>query len=179
MISVFILLKGSRPLDILYREFLKEDLPRIKVITVEAFDGVSIDRNIDALLGAPTTQSWKQRKARHLDADLAREEAMILVAEIDQKVVGYISTWIDREASQGFIPNLAVDQCWRGSGIGRSLIERAIAYFREQGVTLVRIETLDQNAVGQKLYPSLGFQEVARQIHYCMNLKDGEAFEAL
>ena len=162
-------------MDILYREFLQEDLPRIKAITVEAFDGVSIDRNIDALLGAAAAQSWQQRKARHLDADLAREEAMILVAEVDRLVVGYISTWIDRAAGQGFIPNLAVDQAWRGTGIGRGLIQRAVAYFREQGVAQVRIETLDQNDVGQKLYPSLGFQEVARQIHYCMNLSEDGA----
>jgi len=164
-------------MDILYRDFRQEDLLRIKAITVEAFDGVSIDRNIDALLGAPAAQSWQQRKAKHLDADLAREEAMILVAEADQLVVGYVSTWIDRAAGQGFIPNLAVDQVWRGKGIGRSLIQRAVAYFREQGVAQVRIETLDQNEVGKKLYPSLGFHEVARQIHYCMNLNDDGAGE--
>ena len=159
-------------MDILYRGFLQEDLSRIKAITVEAFDGVSIDRNIDALLGSLGTLGWQERKAKHLDVDLARPEAMILVAETDQRVVGYISTWIDREAGQGFIPNLAVDQVWRGNGIGRNLIQRAMAYFREQGVAQVRIETLDQNDVGQKLYPSLGFVEVARQIHYCMNLDD-------
>ncbi len=159
-------------MDILYREFLQEDISRIKVITVEAFEGVSIDRNIDALLGAAAAQGWKQRKAKHLDVDLTREEAMILVAEADQRVVGYISTWIDRAASQGFIPNLAVDQVWRGNGIGRNLVQRAVAHFRKQGVAQVRIETLDQNEVGKNLYPSLGFVEVARQIHYCMNLDD-------
>ena len=29
-----------------------------------------------------------------------------------------------------------------------------------------RIETLAHNAVGQHFYPSMGFEEVARQIHY-------------
>lgn len=162
-------------MDVLYREFLQEDLPRIKVITVEAFDGVSIDRNIDALLGRAGPQDWQQRKAKHLDADLEREDGMILVAEVDEFVIGYISTWIDRVAKQGFIPNLAVDHGWRGQGIGRSLIQRSLGYFREHNVTQVRIETLDQNDVGQRLYPSLGFKEVARQIHYCMNLNAAEA----
>lgn len=159
-------------MTVVYREFRPEDLARIKAITVEAFDGVSIDRNIDALLGPSARQTWQQRKARHLDADLKRDEAMIIVAEVDQLVVGYVSTWIDRPAGQGFIPNLAVAQGWRGRGIGRSLIDRAIAYFRTQDLAQVRIETLDQNEVGQKLYPSLGFREVARQIHYCLNLND-------
>jgi hypothetical protein len=35
---------------------------------------------------------------------------------------------------------------------------------------VAKIETLDQNPVGQALYPSLGFKEVARQIHYAMRL---------
>jgi hypothetical protein len=35
---------------------------------------------------------------------------------------------------------------------------------------VAKIETLEQNPVGQKLYPSLGFVEVARQVHYAMRL---------
>ena len=35
---------------------------------------------------------------------------------------------------------------------------------------VAKIETLEQNPVGQALYPSLGFREVARQIHYAMRL---------
>jgi len=37
-------------------------------------------------------------------------------------------------------------------------------------MTVGRIETLEQNAIGRQLYPSLGFLEVARQIHYAMPL---------
>ena len=36
---------------------------------------------------------------------------------------------------------------------------------------VAKIETLEQNPVGQKLYPSLGFVEVARQVHYAMRLE--------
>ena len=70
----------------------------------------------------------------------------------------------------GLIPNLAVDSRQRGRGIGRKLIEFALNNFRESGLTHAKIETLDQNEIGQGLYPSLGFREVARQIHYCMAL---------
>ena len=37
-------------------------------------------------------------------------------------------------------------------------------------MTVAKIETLEQNPIGRQLYPSLGFQEVARQIHYAMPL---------
>jgi hypothetical protein len=39
-------------------------------------------------------------------------------------------------------------------------------------MTIAKIETLEQNKIGQHLYPSAGFVEVARQIHYAMALKD-------
>jgi len=50
-------------------------------------------------------------------------------------------------------------------------LEYAIAFFKEAGMDIAKIETLEQNPIGQNLYPSLGFEEVARQIHYAMRLK--------
>ena len=63
----------------------------------------------------------------------------------------------------------------RGQGLGRRLIEHALAHFRAAGMTIAKIETLEQNAVGRHLYPSVGFVEVARQIHYAMALSDRPA----
>jgi ribosomal protein S18 acetylase RimI-like enzyme len=42
---------------------------------------------------------------------------------------------------------------------------------RAEGMELARIETLAQNPVGMAFYPKMGFEEVARQIHYAMRLK--------
>jgi hypothetical protein len=39
-------------------------------------------------------------------------------------------------------------------------------------MTIAKIETLEQNLIGRHLYPSLGFVEVARQIHYAMPLPE-------
>ena len=44
-------------------------------------------------------------------------------------------------------------------------------------MTAAKIETLEQNSIGRHLYPSLGFIEVARQIHYAMPLLDRAANE--
>ena len=48
--------------------------------------------------------------------------------------------------------------------------ERSRDFVRDSGMQVAKIETLEQNAVGQSLYTSLGFREVARQIHYAMRL---------
>lgn len=154
-----------------FRRFQLADIETIKRLTVDAFDGVSIDRNIEDHFGPINDRDWKWRKARHIDFDVERDADGVFVAVIDEQVVGYITTFRDRDAGMGLIPNLAVDAKQRGKGIGRKLIEHALQHFREEGLTHAKIETLAQNDIGQGLYPSLGFREVARQIHYCMSLE--------
>ena len=78
----------------------------------------------------------------------------------------------DLETRIGWIHNLAVAEQTRGQGLGRWLIEHALAHFRSAGMKIAKIETLEQNSVGRHLYPSVGFVEVARQIHYAIALSD-------
>lgn len=154
----------------LIRPFQLDDLPTLKRITVAAFDGVSIDQGMQKLFGEIQGHEWQWRKARHLDDDVARDPHGIFVAEIDGRIVGCITTWQDREGGIGHIPNLAIEADCRGQGLGRQLIEFALQRFRDAGLTHAKIETLVQNAVGQHLYTSLGFREVARQIHFVAEL---------
>lgn len=155
----------------LIRSYQPEDLPALKAITVEAFDGVSIDQGIEREFGPVAGHDWRWRKARHLDEDAARDPAGIFVAEQDGEVVGYITTWQDREAGIGHIPNVAIAASFRGQGLGRQLIEHALSHFRASGLSHAKIETLVQNQVGNHLYRSLGFREVARQIHFVASLQ--------
>src|SRR5262245_13072390 len=109
---------------------------------------------------------WRWRKARDIDDDVARDAAGVFVADDDGQIAGYITTWQDRAAGIGHIPNLAVAPSHRNQGLGRTLIEHALSHFRAAGLTHAKIETLAQNAIGNYLYPSLGFVEVARQVHF-------------
>ena len=154
------------------RRYQPEDLETIKRITVTSFDGVSMDHRIEELYGEVNGHSWQWRKARNVDDDVARDSAGVFVVECDAQVVGSITTWIDHEASVGYIPNLSVDALYRGKGIGRALVEYALDYFRDQGLRVARIETLEENLIGKALYPSVGFRELARQIHYCVDLHE-------
>ena len=97
---------------------------------------------------------------------MARDPAGVFVAEDEGQIAGYITTWQDRAAGIGHIPNLAVAPSHRNQGLGRTLIEHALNHFRAAGLTHAKIETLAQNAIGNHLYPSLGFIEVARQVHF-------------
>lgn len=154
------------------RPFRRDDLPTLNEITVEAFDGVSIDQGIERSLGLVNGRDWKWRKARHLDEDVDRDPEGVFVIEDAGRIVGFISTWRDREAGIGHIPNLAFIPEYRGRGLGRELIEYALDHFRRSGLTHAKIETLEQNAVGKHLYQSLGFEEVARQVHFISALDE-------
>ncbi|MSU37295.1 MAG: GNAT family N-acetyltransferase [Pedosphaera sp.] len=148
------------------RPYGPKDLDAIKLLTVEAFDGVTFEQDVEDVLGMLHGHDWRWRKARHIDADAAANPAGIFVAEALGCVVGYVTTRVDREAGQGRILNLAVALDFREHGLGRRLIEHALEYFRREGLEYAMIETMDQNETGQHLYPACGFVEVARQVYY-------------
>jgi ribosomal protein S18 acetylase RimI-like enzyme len=154
------------------RTYTPNDLEKIKEITVICFEGVSIDHNIEKTFGQFAETDWKARKAAHMDDDATANPEGIFVWEEDGDVIGYITTRLFHDALIGQIPNISVLPGHQGKGIGKALMKAAFDYFEEQGMKVAKIETLDQNDVGQNFYPSTGFKEVARQIHYAMPLTD-------
>lgn len=159
------------------RLYRPDDLTRIRAITVEGFDGVSIDRNIERQFGPIAGRDWAERKAREVALDCAAQPDGVFVAEADGQVVGYVTCLLNDFASIGRIPNLAVTERYRGQGIASALIRHALDWMTSRGMALAKIETLVQNERGQSLYPKLGFTEVARQIHYVMPLPIRDASE--
>ena len=160
------------------RPFRPADLARLQEITAQTFGPVSIDRNMEQLLGrfGPGAGDWRTRKVAAIADDCLAQPDGVFVAEIAEdesnRIVGYVTTRLDVASGIGQIPNLAVDPAHQGHGLGRALLEHALAFFRERKLAVAKIETLEQNPIGQKLYPSLGFKEVARQIHFAMRLDE-------
>ena len=159
-------------LPITIRGYESRDQARIRELTLEGFDGVSIDQNADRLLGLDSPPLWDTRKWAGVQAELEASAADHFVAELDGDVIGYITTRPQPDAGIGQIPNMAVDARYRRRGVASRLIEHALDYLRSCGMRVAKIETLVQNAQGKTLYPRFGFQEVARQIHYVRRLDD-------
>ena len=152
------------------RRYCPTDLETLRQITVICFEHVSIDKNIEDHFGIVGGVDWKTRKALHIDVDAEANPNGIFVAEIEDKVVGYITTRIDIITKIGQIPNLAVLPDFQQKGLGQQLIQVALDYFKAEGMAMAKIETLAQNPVGTTFYPKMGFAEVARQIHYVQSL---------
>ncbi len=159
---------------IVIRGLRSEDQAAVEAITAEAFRGVSIDEVIEQRFGPLRPLSWQTIKSTAVGAEVREQAAMCFVAELDGEVIGYITTAVSQRTSTGHIPNIGIARGYRGLGLGTRLIEYALAYFRQQGLRLARIETLVQNSVGDYLYRKLGFQEIARQVHFAQSLVDTE-----
>jgi ribosomal protein S18 acetylase RimI-like enzyme len=157
------------------RTYRPDDLPRLQEITAVTFGPVSIDGNMERLFGPFGQGDWRTRKVAAIADDCHIQPDGVFVAEDARgQVVGYVTTRLDPTRGIGWIPNLAVDPAHQGHGLGRALLEHALDFFRAKDMTVARIETLEQNPIGQSLYPSLGFVEVARQIHYALRLDTKE-----
>ena len=154
------------------RTYRSDDLPRLLEITRICFEGVSIDRNLDQHFGEFAPRDWKWRKDQHLiDDTTPPHDHGVFVYEIDASdIAGYITCRLDDSSRIGRIPNLAVLPEHQGQGIGKALMNHAFDYFKSKGMALAKIETLEQNPIGQSFYPNMGFEEIARQIHYAKRL---------
>ena len=153
------------------RRYREADRDSLMETTVTCFPNVSIDRNIEERFGTVGGKDWVWRKKRQIEADIEACPEGILVAELDGNVIGYVTCRLDLESKVGHISNMAVLPACQGRGLGKKLMQAALDQFRQKGMELARIETLEQNEVGSSFYPKTGFMEVARQIHYAMPLK--------
>ena len=86
----------------------------------------------------------------------------VLVAEIDGEVVGYVTvrspTPLASNAHVLQIQGLAVDPAFRRRGIGRALVEAAVAEARRRGARKISLRVLATNPDAQRLYRSCGFE---------------------
>ena len=154
------------------RSYQPEDRQALEAIAVDCFgEASSIDYSIEQRYGPIQGRDWRWRKRRDIDHDIDACAGGVLVAVEEGEPVGFITARTDGATGIGRIPNLAVRPEFRGKGWGRRLMDAALEFLREQGMTLVKIETLETNPVGREFYPSYGFSEVARQVHYVMPLR--------
>ncbi len=89
---------------------------------------------------------------------LAWAHTVILVAERDDAVIGFVHAVFDRESTTGDILRLYVHPDHRGEGVGRRLFEAVRDELTAVGVAQLRAMVLAENDVGNGFYQSFGFE---------------------
>jgi aminoglycoside 3-N-acetyltransferase I len=99
----------------------------------------------------------------YLNALLAREDLIPLVAVADGKVVGglvaYVLQKFEQERSEIYIYDLAVDEEYRRRGIATGLINKLREIARERGAWVIYVQADHGDDPAIKLYESLGTRE--------------------
>jgi GNAT superfamily N-acetyltransferase len=76
--------------------------------------------------------------------------------------------WIARQRREGvqtaWIYDITVEEALRGQGYGRAIMEAAEEQARSLGVTRLELNVFGDNEVARRLYTSLGYTEMSRQM---------------
>jgi len=103
--------------------------------------------------------------------ELTNPIARYLVAKIDNKVVGFIGTWIVLDESH--ITNIAVHPNYRKQGIGSKLLKEFLDYCKSQGCVAYTLEVRSGNKAARALYGKYNFkQDGVRKGYYEDNKED-------
>lgn len=127
------------------------------------------------------TNAWRGAadERRYLRAARRSADAAVFVAELDGDLVGRLSVSRDPHPASAHVADLGmmVAAGQRRRGIGRALLEAAMAWARHAGVRKLELHVFPWNEAALALYASCGFQRVGvRRGHY---VRDGEEVDAI
>jgi len=113
---------------------------------------------------APETLRAPDYIAR-LRGEVERGDAVVFVADVDGAIAGYVfagveaASWKDLRDEAGYVHDLVVDEAHARGGLGRALVEHAIAWLAARGITRVMLSTAPSNVGAQRLFRAIGFRE--------------------
>lgn len=144
------------------REYEERDAPQLEECFVELQD---YEGRIDPYLA--DGQSVLKSYLEYMFNRCAENCGKVFVAEVDAKVVGFVSVWAkvkakaieEKQYEYAYISDLVVLPAHRAMGLGRALLQRAEGYAEGQGARVLRIGVMAKNEAARRLYRSQGFED--------------------
>lgn len=112
---------------------------------------------------APTAQT-PRGYASFLGTQLHQPNIVVLVAELNEEVIGYSYSgveghdWMSLRGPAGVLYDIVVDPAHRGAGVGRTLLDATLAALQKMGARQVVLSTADRNETAQRLFARAGFR---------------------
>lgn len=125
---------------------------------------VAVHHELDSNRFLDTTPQTNHAYGNFLAGEMNRLDALVIVAEKAGRVVGYAyaelegNDYMALRGPAGVLHDLVVDPDHRREGIGRKLLEAAIAALVNQGAPRVVLSTAEKNETAQRLFSSSGFR---------------------
>lgn len=143
------------------RPALPTDLPaigRLGALLVKTHHDFDPERFIAPMPGTP------QGYANYLGTQLKEERVIVLVAEREGAVVGYVYAGLEGmdymalRGPAGAIYDVVVDPAARRQGVGRQLLDKAVENLKEKGAPQIVLSTAAKNDEAQQLFAKAGFR---------------------
>jgi len=112
---------------------------------------------------APAPQT-AQRYGEFLVSQLRKPDVVLLVAEENGSVIGYVYAGLEGfdymalRGPAGALYDIVVDPARRGAGVGRQLLDAALTWLAAHGAPRVVLSTAEQNESAQRLFAGAGFR---------------------
>jgi len=113
--------------------------------------------NLDWTFGAEGSNFFKDK--------ISRDNGCVLIAEVDNKIVGYLAGGLNKAESYRNLPlvaeldNTFILEDYRNLGIGSQLHKKFIEWCKSKDVKLVRVQASIQNEQAISFYREKGFKD--------------------
>lgn len=141
------------------REATHRDIDRVVELWAEHVD---FHGNLDPRFNR--SEGSKGGFRDHLQENLGRAEFLLLVAEAENEIVGFLHGELLQhppcfsDRTHGFISDLAVSNQWQRAGFGTALLEAGMAWFSGNGVSTVELKVLMSNPKAMGFWKRAGFE---------------------
>jgi ribosomal protein S18 acetylase RimI-like enzyme len=141
------------------REATKEDVPRILPVWRELMEfHTRLDSYWTLCEGA------EEQFLKHLSEGLEKEDAVIFVAHDKDRIIAYCRCSIkqrppvfETQRQYGAFAELAVLPMYRRNGIGKRMVEHAVEWFRDQGLSRMEVQVSVSNEISTHFWQKMGF----------------------
>lgn len=140
-------------IEIIIRKVAKSDYQIIKKLVKELYD------TLDEKAGMDEHLSLKK-----FEEILNEPKTEVLVAEADDKVVGYLTINYNKSlldvGATAIIDELIVTKAYQKHGVGKQLVNSAIEFATRRGCSEIGVGTEFDNTIARGFYKACGFKEI-------------------
>lgn len=140
------------------RKMTIEDIPSIRRVG-NTTPELSVTEGNSSFWGEKRLTDW-----------INSDQDVMLVAEVNNALAGFQITNISASSRIGYLSDLAVDENYRGHGIGSALTEETLKIMKQLGITYVYALTQVNNSKIHTLLGKHGFEQGEHMIWFDRHL---------
>lgn len=139
------------------------DLVTLQVLSLQTFNDTFSAQNTPENMEAYISKAFQLKK---LEVELQHPDSSFFFIYTDDKLAGYLKVNVNQAQTEAITENaleierIYVDKAFKGQGLGKALIEKAVAVATEKRKSAVWLGVWEKNQPAIGFYQKQGFQQV-------------------